>query len=63
MPRHVAEQGLAPARDYRLAAIALVGAVTGLLREWQARTPPWPVAEIAAEIKGVMLAAITRGPG
>jgi AcrR family transcriptional regulator len=55
-----AEIGLAPRRDYHLTAIALVGAITGLLREWQAHRPPWPVADIAAEIRGVMLAAILR---
>ena len=58
--RHAAAHGVAPDRDYRLTAIALVGAITGLLREWQARRPPWPVADIAAEIRGVMLAAILR---
>ncbi|QUQ66530.1 TetR/AcrR family transcriptional regulator [Kutzneria sp. CA-103260] len=58
--RHAAAHGVAPDRDYRLTAIALVGAITGLLREWQAHRPPWPVADIAAEIRGVMLAAILR---
>ncbi|GAA0602186.1 TetR/AcrR family transcriptional regulator [Kutzneria viridogrisea] len=58
--RRAAEQGLAPDRDYRLTAIALVGAGTGLLREWQAHEPPRPVAEVAAELRGLMLAAITR---
>ncbi|WP_092529676.1 TetR family transcriptional regulator [Amycolatopsis arida] len=59
-----AEDGLAPRRDYRLTAIAVVGAVTGLLREWQAHDPPYPVAAVAEEIKGMTLAAITRGaPG
>lgn len=58
--RHAAEQGVAPDRDYRLTAIALVGAITGLLREWQGHTPPLAVDEIAAEIRGLMLAAITR---
>ncbi|MDI5978455.1 TetR/AcrR family transcriptional regulator [Amycolatopsis magusensis] len=55
-----ARHGLAPVRDYRLTSIALVGAATGLLREWQAHEPPLPVEAIAAELKGVMLAAITR---
>ncbi|CAL9562758.1 HTH-type transcriptional regulator MtrR [Actinosynnema sp. ALI-1.44] len=55
-----AAQGLAPSRDFHLTAIALVGAVTGLLREWQAHDPPLDVADVAAEIKGLMLAAITR---
>lgn len=55
-----AAQGFAPGRNFHLTAIALVGAVTGLLREWQAHDPPLDVADIAAEIKGLMLAAITR---
>ncbi|WP_199431317.1 TetR/AcrR family transcriptional regulator [Qaidamihabitans albus] len=55
-----AEDGAAPDRDYRLTAVALVGAVTGLLRQWQAHDPPEPVAGIAGEIKGLMLAAIMR---
>ncbi|SFB48808.1 transcriptional regulator, TetR family [Amycolatopsis marina] len=55
-----AEDGIAPRRDYRLTAIALVGAVTGLLREWQAHDPPIPAAAIAEEMKGIMIAAITR---
>jgi AcrR family transcriptional regulator len=58
--RHAAAHGVAPDRDYRLTAIGLVGAITGLLREWQAHQPPWPVADIAAEIRGLMLAAILR---
>ncbi|GLZ31721.1 TetR family transcriptional regulator [Lentzea sp. NBRC 105346] len=58
--RLAARMGVAPDRDYRLTAIALVGAVTGLLREWQAHDPPLDVAEIAVEIRGLMLAAITR---
>ncbi|RZQ63293.1 TetR/AcrR family transcriptional regulator [Amycolatopsis suaedae] len=55
-----ARHGLAPDRDYRLTAIALVGAATGLLREWQAHDPPLPVAEVAAELRALMLAGITR---
>ncbi|WP_158881804.1 TetR/AcrR family transcriptional regulator [Amycolatopsis anabasis] len=58
--RNLAAHGVAPERDYRLTAIALVGAITGLLREWQAHDPPYPVAEIAAEIRAHMLAALTR---
>ena len=58
--RRAAAHGVAPDRDYRLTAIGLVGAITGLLREWQAHQPPWPVADIAAEIRGIMLAAILR---
>ena len=55
-----AEHGAAPVRNYRLTAIALVGAATGLLREWQAHDPPLPVEDVAAELRGLMLAAITR---
>jgi AcrR family transcriptional regulator len=55
-----AEAGLAPKRDYHLTAIALVGAVTGILREWQAHHPPLPVEDVASEIRAVFLAAITR---
>lgn len=55
-----AEAGLAPERNYHLTAIALVGAVTGILREWQAHEPPLPVADVAAEIKAVFIASITR---
>lgn len=57
---HAAAAGFAPRRDFHLTAIALVGAVTGLLREWQAHDPPLDVADIATEIKALMLAAITR---
>lgn len=56
----VAEAGLAPKRDYHLTAIALVGAVTGILREWQAHKPPLPVADVATEIRELFVAAITR---
>lgn len=55
-----AAAGLAPVRNYRLTAIALVGAMTGILREWQAHEPPLPAAEIAEEIRQVFIAAITR---
>jgi hypothetical protein len=56
----VADVGLAPKRDYHLTAIALVGAMTGILREWQAHQPPLPVEAVASEIRAVFLAAITR---
>lgn len=58
--RHAVSLGAAPDRPYRLTAIALVGAITGLLREWQAHTPPLDTAEIAAEIRALAFAAITR---
>jgi AcrR family transcriptional regulator len=52
--------GLAPRRDFRLTTIMIVGAITGLLREWQTHTARYPVAEIAAEAKALILASITR---
>jgi AcrR family transcriptional regulator len=55
-----AAAGLAPKRNYRLTAIALVGAVTGILREWQAHDPPVPAEAVADEIRQVFIAAITR---
>jgi AcrR family transcriptional regulator len=55
-----AADGLAPVRDYRLTAIALVGAVTGLVREWQAHEPPLPADAVANEIREIFIAAITR---
>jgi AcrR family transcriptional regulator len=55
-----AATGLAPKRNYHLTAIALVGAVTGILREWQSHQPPLPVEDVASEIRAVFLAAITR---
>jgi AcrR family transcriptional regulator len=56
----VAAAGLAPVRDYRLTAVALVGAITGLVREWQATDPPLPVADVSTEIRAICIAAITR---
>jgi AcrR family transcriptional regulator len=56
----VAAAGKAPVRDYHLTAIALVGAVTGLVREWQAHEPPLPAAAVATEIREIFIAAITR---
>jgi AcrR family transcriptional regulator len=57
-----AAAGLAPRRDYRLTAVAMAGALTGLLHGWQSQDPPVPVCDIADEIRAVMIAAITR-PG
>ncbi|KAA2256717.1 helix-turn-helix transcriptional regulator [Solihabitans fulvus] len=54
-----ADRGLAPARDYHLTAIALVGATTELLRDWQAQPEPGPVADIIAEVRRIAVAAIT----
>lgn len=55
-----AAAGLAPKRDYHLTAIGLVGAITGLLREWQAQDPPVPAAALATEIRAMIIASITR---
>ncbi len=55
-----AEAGFAPRRDFRLTAIMIVGAITGLLREWQNHAARYPTAEIAAEAKALILASITR---
>jgi AcrR family transcriptional regulator len=55
-----ATAGLAPRRDYRLSSIALVGAITGLLREWQSNDSPVTPDALAAEIRQVMVAVITR---
>jgi AcrR family transcriptional regulator len=55
-----AAAGLAPERDYHLTAIALVGAVTGLVREWQSHDPPLPADAVASEIRAIFIAAITR---
>ncbi|MDV6011716.1 TetR/AcrR family transcriptional regulator [Haloechinothrix sp. LS1_15] len=50
----------APRRDFRLTALGLVGAITGLLRAWQSGTAHASTDEVAAEIRGLMLAAIMR---
>jgi len=55
-----AAAGLAPRRDFRLTTIMIVGAMTGLLREWQTHIARYPVAEIAAEAKALILTSITR---
>ncbi|TDV41795.1 TetR/AcrR family transcriptional regulator [Actinophytocola oryzae] len=55
-----AAAGLAPPRDYRLTAIALVGAVTQLVRAWQTDEPAVPVEAVAVEIRELFVAAITR---
>ncbi|MFL6143109.1 MAG: TetR/AcrR family transcriptional regulator [Labedaea sp.] len=55
-----AAAGLAPVRDYRLTAIGLVGAITGLLREWQTHQPPVPARDVADEIRAMIIASITR---
>lgn len=39
----------------------IVGAITGLLREWQTHAARYPTTEIAAEAKALILSSITRG--
>ena len=55
-----AASGLAPRRDFHLTAIMIVGAITGLLREWQTHAARYPAPDIAAEAKALILASITR---
>jgi AcrR family transcriptional regulator len=55
-----AAAGLAPRRDYHLSAVAMAGALTGLLHELQSHDPPVPVCDIAYEIRAIMIATITR---
>ena len=55
-----ATAGLAPRRNYHLTAIGLVGAITGLLREWHTHEPPVPARDVADEIRAIIVASITR---
>lgn len=55
-----AEAGLLPRRDFHLTAIAMVGAITGVLREWQAHEPPLSAEDVASEIRAIIVAALTR---
>jgi len=57
----LADAGLVPARDHRLTAVALVGAINGLVNTWSA-TPDWAdrvddVVDVAAEL---IVAGFTR---
>src|SRR5262249_13776105 len=54
-----AAAGLAPQRDYHLTAIALVGAITGLLREWQGDQPPASAHAGGRGRRATMIAAPT----
>lgn len=56
---HAAQRGIAPDRDYRLIAIGLVGAMTGLLCEWQAHAPTRPAGEVRSTMSHMVIAAIT----
>jgi AcrR family transcriptional regulator len=57
----LAEAGLLPKRDFRLTAVALVGAINGLINTWTA-DPDWDahVDEVAAEAADLIVAAATR---
>jgi AcrR family transcriptional regulator len=57
----LADAGLAPARDHRLTAVALVGAINGLVNTWTA-TPDWSdrVDDVVAVAAELIVAAITR---
>ncbi len=59
--RRLGDAGLVPVRDHHLTAVALVGAINGLVNTWST-TPDWAdlvddVVEVAAEL---IVAAITR---
>ena len=54
------ERGIAPDRDYRLIAVGLVGAVTGLLREWQTNANGRSTEDIKAAMSHLLLSAITK---
>lgn len=57
----LAAAGLAPARDHRLTAVALVGAINGLVNTWTS-TPDWAghVEAVVREAAEIVVAAITR---
>ncbi len=57
----MAEAGLAPKRDYRLTAVALVGAINGLVNTWTA-APDWAdrVDDVVDAATEIVVAAITR---
>lgn len=56
----LSDAGLAPRRDHRLTAVALAGALNGLINTWTA-DPDWErhVPEIAAEAARLIVLAIT----
>jgi AcrR family transcriptional regulator len=57
----VADAGRAPKRDHRLTAVALVGAINGLVNTWTA-APDWGdrVDEVVDVATDIIVAAITR---
>jgi hypothetical protein len=58
----MAAAGIVPARDYRLTAIALVGAINGLVNTWTV-VPDWAdqVDDVVEEATALIVAAATRG--
>jgi AcrR family transcriptional regulator len=59
----LAEAGVIPKRDFRLTAIALVGAILGLVNTWTA-TPDWAdrVDDVVSEAAELIVAAASRPP-
>lgn len=57
----LADAGIVPKRDYRLTAIALVGAILGLVNTWTA-VPDWAheVDAVVEEAAALIVAATTR---
>lgn len=58
---HAVRRGDAVDRDYRLAAMAFIGAVNELVYQWTLRGRPVPVEDICAELTRVALAMLA-GP-
>jgi AcrR family transcriptional regulator len=52
-------RGEAVARDYRLTAMAIIGAVNNLVHHWSARGQDIPLDEITAELTHLILAVAT----
>lgn len=57
----LADAGAVPARDHQLTAVALVGAINGLVNTWTV-TPDWAdrVDDVVDVAAGLIVAAITR---
>lgn len=55
-----ADAGFAPARPYRLSAVAIVGAITALVRDWQYNQPTVAVADVAEESLECAVATFVR---
>jgi hypothetical protein len=60
----LAVAGLVPQRDYALSAVAVVGAVSGLVTHWATSENPPPVERIADEVMRFTLGIVsTPMPG